>query len=474
MSYKVINQKTQYIIKQLWINLLKSIKGETIDYTKISIKKSIFFLSVPMVLEMFMESIFAVVDIFFVAKLSPEAIATVGLTESIIILVYAIGGGLGIGISAYVARKVGEKKLDEASIYAAQGISLSFFISILISIVGIFFSENLLYLMGASDYIVQNYSIFTTIMLVSNATILLLFAINSIFRSSGNPVISMKVLVLANTLNIILDPILIFGLGPIPAMGIAGAAIATTIGRGIAVIYQIYILLKNKNNLNILISYFLPIKKKILKILKISVPGVGQILIITISWIVLTRIIAIFGSYAIAGYTVALRVFLFFILPAEGIANASATLVGQNLGAKNPQRAEDSVALALKIMVSLLTLLGLIMFLGAEYLIKLFDNTPEVIEYGIICIKIFAIGMPIYGFGMTYSRALNGAGDSISPTKINIISFWIIEIPLAYILAVTLDYGVSGVLSSVIVSELVMGILSFIVIKKGKWKLTQL
>jgi putative MATE family efflux protein len=471
---KIIGKENRWILRGLLLNLLDAIKGKQQDYTQVSIKRAIFFLSVPMVLEMLMESIFAVVDIYFVSKISAEAVATVGLTESVIVLVYAIGIGLGIGTSAIVSRRVGEKNTKDASKYAAQGIFITIITSVLISLVGIFYASDILRLMGAEQSIIDNYSTYATIMITTNATILLLFVINGIFRSAGKPAISMQVLIIANTLNIILDPVLIFGFGPIPALGITGAAVATSIGRGIAVIIQFIILFRSKENINMILNYFIPVWKKIRELLDIAISGIGQILIITISWMVLTRIVAIFGSEAIAAYTIAIRVFLFFILPVDGITNAVATLVGQNLGAKNPERAEKAISLAVKITVSLLTILGVIMYFGAEYFIHFFNNDKEVLEMGVVCLQIFSFGMPIFGFGMVYNRSLNGAGDTINPTKINLLAFIIVEIPLAYILSVVLNIGIGGVLYAVLIADSLMSCLAFLVVRKGKWKLKEI
>lgn len=457
--------------KKLLHNLKEAISGSEQDFTKGSLRKAIFLLAVPMVLEMLMEAIFAVADIFFVAKLGADAIATVGITESLITIVYAIGVGLSLATTAMVSRRIGEKDKAGASRAAFQSIVVGLLISLLISIPGILFAKDLLRLMGASENIYNEMSSYTTIMLGGNAVIMLLFIINAVFRSAGDAAISMRILIIANLLNIVLDPILIFGLGPIPAMGITGAAIATNIGRGLAVVYQFYLLFNGNKRVqltarNIRIHY-----ETIRQLIKLSMGGIGQYLIATSSWIGLVRIISIFGSEALAGYTIAIRVIIFALLPAWGISNAAATLVGQNLGAKQPSRAAKSVWTVGTINVIYMGLIGIILFLIPAPVISLFTDDILVINSGTACLQIISIGFIFYGMGMTMVQALNGAGDTITPTWINFFSFWMLEIPLAYVMAIYLNIGETGVYYAIIIAEAVMTIIAVYYFKLGKWKL---
>lgn len=462
---------TNHKYKKLLHNLKKAISGSEQDFTKGSLRKAIFLLAVPMVLEMLMEAIFAVADIFFVAKLGADAIAAVGITESLITIVYAIGVGLSLATTAMVSRRIGEKDKAGASRAAFQSIIVGLLISLLISIPGILFAKDLLRLMGASENIYNEMSSYTSIMLGGNAVIMLLFIINAVFRSAGDAAISMRILIIANLLNIVLDPILIFGLGPIPAMGITGAAIATNIGRGLAVVYQFYLLFNGNKRVqftarNIRIHY-----ETIRQLIKLSMGGIGQYLIATSSWIGLVRIISIFGSEALAGYTIAIRVIIFALLPAWGISNAAATLVGQNLGAKQPSRAAKSVWTVGTINVIYMGLIGIILFLIPGPVISLFTDDILVISSGTASLRIISIGFIFYGMGMTMVQALNGAGDTITPTWINFFSFWMLEIPLAYVMAIYLNIGETGVYYAIIIAEAVMTIIAVYYFKLGKWKL---
>lgn len=457
--------------KKLLQNLKEAIAGTEQDFTKGSLRKAIFLLAVPMVLEMLMEAIFAVADIFFVAKLGADAIATVGITESLITIVYAIGVGLSLATTAMVSRRIGEKDKAGASRAAFQSIVVGILISLLISIPGILFAKDLLRLMGASENIYNEMSSYTTIMLGGNAVIMLLFIINAVFRSAGDAAISMRILIVANLLNIVLDPILIFGLGPIPAMGITGAAIATNIGRGLAVMYQFYLLFNGNKRVQLTVRNIRIHYETIRQLIKLSLGGIGQYLIATSSWIGLVRIISIFGSEALAGYTIAIRVIIFALLPAWGISNAAATLVGQNLGAKQPSRAAKSVWTVGTINVIYMGLIGIILFLIPAPVISLFTDDDTIIRSGISSLQIISIGFIFYGLGMTMVQALNGAGDTITPTWINFFSFWMLEIPLAYVMAIYLNIGETGVYYAIIIAEAVMTIIAVYYFKLGKWKL---
>ena len=458
-------------IKSLWKDILESISGTDKDFTSEKLSKAILLLAIPMVLEMIMESIFAIADIFFVSKLGPDAIATVGITESLLTIIYSIGMGLSMATTALVARRIGEKKPYRASVAAVQSIIVGAVVSLVIGIPGMIFAKDLLRLMGANSEIIEHGSIYPSILLGSNIIIMLLFIINAVFRSSGDAAISMRVLLLANGANIILDPLFIFGLGPIPAMGIKGAAIATTTGRGIAVIYQFYVLLKGNGRIKIFKKAIRINLKIMYDLIKISLGGIGQSIIATSSWIGMVRIIAIFGSSALAGYTIAIRIILFVLLPSWGLSNAAATLVGQNLGAKKPQRAERAVWTTGYVNMLFLSIVSLIFIIEPYFFISLFIDNAEVIATGAKGLRIVSIGFIFYAMGMVMIQAFNGAGDTRTPTKINIISFWIIEIPLAYFLANLYGFNELGVYMAIIVAESIMTSIAMWLFKKGKWKL---
>lgn len=454
-------------------DILESISGTEQDFTEGRLSRAIFLLSVPMVLEMVMESVFAIVDIYFVSRLGPDSVATVGLTESVITIVYAIASGLSIATTSIVARRIGEKDSDRAGRAAFQSIITGVFASLIISIPGIIFASDIMRLMGANDNIVNELSSYTRIMMGGNIIIMLLFIMNAVLRSSGDAAISMRVLWLGNIINIILDPCLIFGWGPFPEMGIAGAAIATTTGRGIAVFYQLYLLFFGKRRVKILREHIRINYRLIGQILNISLGGIGQNLIATSSWIGLVRIVSIFGSEAIAGYTIAMRIIIFALLPSWGISNAAATLVGQNLGAKKPERAERSVWLTAVVNMILLGIFGIVMVLFPDPFIHFFIKDTAVVESGIPGLRIVSIGFVAYALGMVLVNAFNGAGDTLTPTRINIVAFWIIEIPLAYLLAVKSGLDEKGVFVAIVIAESIMTLLSLYFFRKGKWKLNK-
>lgn len=457
--------------KKLLLNLKEAIAGTEQDFTTGSMRKSIFLLAVPMVIEMIMEAIFAVVDIFFVAKLGADAIATVGITESLITIVYSIAVGLSIATTAMVSRRIGEKDKKGAGRTAFQSIITGTFVSVLIAIPGILFAKDLLMLMGASENIYSNMSSYTTIMLGGNVVIMLLFIINAIFRSAGDAAISMRILIIANALNIVLDPILIFGFGPIPALGITGAAIATNVGRGLAVLYQFYVLFNGHKRVQLTISNLRIHFATIRQLIKLSLGGIGQQLIATSSWIGMVRIISIFGSEALAGYTIAIRVIIFSLLPAWGISNAAATLVGQNLGADQPDRAAKSVWSVGKVNVVYMGLIGVVLFLFPSSILRLFTDDIAIITSGISSLQIISLGFIFYGLGMVMVQALNGAGDTVTPTWINLFSFWLFEIPLAYLMAIRFNIGENGVYYAIVIAEIVMTLAAVWFFRLGKWKL---
>ena len=457
--------------KKLFNDLKEAIAGTEQDFTKGSLRKAIFLLSVPMVLEMMMESVFAVVDIYFVSRLGADAVATVGITESVITIVYAIGIGFSMATTAVVSRRIGEKKPKEAAKAAFQSIITGFFVSVFIAIPGIIYASELLQLMGASESIHSEMWGYTALMLGGNVVIMLLFIINAIFRSAGDAAISMRVLWMANIINLILDPLLIFGIGPFPELGVMGAAVATNTGRGLAVVYQFYLLFSGKGRVKLSVKDISVHFETIKQLVKLSLGGIGQNIIATSSWIGLMRIISVFGSEAIAGYTIAIRVIIFALLPSWGISNAAATLVGQNLGAKKPDRAEKSVWATGKVNMVFMGAVSLILILIPSFFIRLFIDDINVIASGSLSLRIISFGFIAYGLGMVLVQAMNGAGDTVTPTKINFFCFWLLEIPLAYLLALNFGYGETGVYYSIVVAETTMTIAAFWFFKRGKWKL---
>ncbi len=431
-------------------------------------------LSIPMVLEMAMESLFALVDVFFVSQVSPEAVATVGLTESVITLVYAIAIGMSTAPMAMIARYVGEGDHSQASKVVLQAVYLAIGISLLIGIPGYFFASKILAGMGGSEELIASGTGYTQVMFASNIFIMLLFLLNGIFRGAGDAHLAMRALWLANGINIVLDPILIFGWGPIPAMGVQGAAVATTIGRGLGVAFQLYLLLKGASFVRLYLKE-LQIQFSIMrKLLKIALNGALQFLIASASWIVLMRIVAQFGSEAVAGYVIAIRLIIFTLLPSWGIANAAATLVGQNLGAGHPDRAATSVWRAAYFSMIFLASVAAIYFFGASTIVYFFTDDPAVVDAGILSLRIFAISYALFAYGMVIGQAFNGAGDTRTPMIINLICFWAVEIPLAYFLALYAGWGLAGVCWAIAGSETLMTILSIILFRQGKWKTVEI
>ncbi len=460
--------------RSLWRALQEAIRGTDADYTQIDLKKAIFLLAVPMILELVMESTFAVADIYFVGKLGPSAVATVGLTETYLFLLYSISMGLAMAVTAIVARRVGEKDPELAGKSAVQSILLAALISLPFALAGIFFAKDLLSLMGADLWSLEHGYHYTQWMLGANVVIVLLFVINAIFRGAGDAAVAMKVLWIANGFNIVLDPLLIFGWGPIPALGLEGAAIATTIGRGIGVSTQLWVLAKGSKHLKVQLNQ-LKFELKILgNIIKTSLGGIGQMIIATTSWIFLMRILADVGSEAVAGSTIALRIMLFTLMPAWGLSNAAATLVGQNLGAGQPERAESSVwKIGLYNMIFLIAV-SFIYFFFRNELMEFFSDDAEVIAIGSEWLMILSFSYFIYGWWMVAVQAFNGSGDTRTPTKINFVFFWLIQIPLSYWLAIYLDWEHSGVFWGVFISETAVGIFTLWLFKQGNWKKTKL
>ncbi|MFY0644343.1 MAG: MATE family efflux transporter [Bacteroidia bacterium] len=456
--------------RKIWNALGDAIRGTSEDYTKISLKRAIFLLAVPMILELVMESTFAVVDIYFVGQLGPSAVATVGLTETYLYILYSVAMGLSMGVTAIVARRVGENEKKKASKTAAQAILLSILVCLPFALAGLFFSKDLLQLMGADEWSVEHGYKYTMWMLGGNGIIVLLFVINAIFRGAGDAAIAMRVLWIANGFNLLLDPLLIFGWGPIPAFGIEGAAMATNIGRGIGVASQLWILAKGGKHIRLKLKQLRFHGSILLNIIKTSLGGIGQMIIAMTSWIFLMRILSDIGSEAVAGATITLRLMMFTLMPAWGLSNAAATLVGQNLGAGLPDRAEKSVWKIGMYNMVFLILVSFVYFFYSEAMVGLFTDDKKVIEIGAEWMRILAYAYFIYGWWMVSVQAFNGAGDTKTPTWINVIFFWLIQIPLAYFLALKQDWGHSGVFWAVFISETLVGIFTLWMFSRGGWK----
>ena len=417
-----------------------------------------------------MESVFAVVDIAFVSRLGTDAIAAVGITEALVTVLYAVAVGLGMGVTAMVSRRIGSKQTDAAASVTGQAIWIGAVLSIVIGVGGAMYAKEMLTMMGASDNVVATGTGFTSVLLGGSASILYLFLLNAAFRGAGDAAVALRSLWLANGLNIILDPCLIFGLGPFPEMGVTGAAVATTIGRGTGVLYQLWYLFDGRGRLEFQLRHLRIIPSLISRVLLISVGGVGQFLVATSSWIVIMRIVALYGSSAIAAYTIALRMLEFVWLPAWGLGNAAATLVGQNLGAEQAPRAERSAWLAARYNTIFMSVAGVFIVALAPWITELFTNEPEVLAYGTTCLRILGLGFPMYAIGMIITQALNGAGDTVTPTVINLICFWMLQIPLSYWLATTVELGPNGVFLAMVISESLLTVLSVIVFRRGNWK----
>ncbi|WP_343486533.1 MATE family efflux transporter [Allomuricauda sp. d1] len=450
-----------------------AVTGKEQEFTTGSIRKAIFMLSIPMILEMLMESIFALVDIAYVSQVSVNAVATIGLTESVITLVYAIAIGLSMAATAVVARRVGEKDLQGAREAAVQAIFLGVLVALVVGVVGFLYNKEILALMGAEPDLIEEGHGYTKWLIGGNVTIMLLFLINAIFRGAGDASIAMWTLVLSNGLNIILDPLFIFGWGPFPELGVMGAAVATNIGRGTAVLFQLGILFFGWGKIRLLLKDVVLNVKVMFNLVRVSLGGIAQFLIGTSSWVFLMRIMSEFGSEVLAGYTIAIRVMMFTLMPSWGMSNAAATLVGQNLGAKQPERAEKSVWITGKYNAYFMGLVSLVYLIFAKQIVGWFNATPSVVENGALCLQIIAAGYIFYAYGMVVTNAFNGSGDTQTPTKINFISFWMFQLPLAYVLALVLDFGAMGVFIAITTAEVLLAIIAIAWFKKGKWKTVQ-
>lgn len=460
-------------LSQILSLLKQAFKGEDLDFTQGSMRRAVLLLAIPMMLEMAMESVFALVDLYFVGHLhnSSHAIQTVGLTESVLTVIYSLAIGMSMAATAVVARRVGEKNPEAAGKAGMQAIFVAVCINILISILGLIYATDILLLMGASMETAIQGTPFMRIMMGGSVIIVLLFLINGIFRGAGNAAIAMKSLWIANIANIILCPVLINGLGPIPAFGLTGAAMATTIGRSIGVCYQLYHLFNGKGVLKIKLAYLKPHWEQIKALLKIATPAIFQFVIASCSWIFLAQLVATTGGdHGSAGYQTALRLMMFFMLPAWGMSNAAATLVGQNLGAKQLLRAEQSVMKTAKYIVIYMVIVMLFTFASGRFFISFFTNDKLIQDVAVNALQIMSIGYICYGIGMVLISTFNGAGDTWTPTWVNLFGFWLFQIPLAYVLAKYFELGPTGVFIAIPVAETGIAIAGYILFKKGKWK----
>jgi len=457
-----------------WASIREALRGSHQDFTAGSLNRAIMLLAIPMVLEMVLESLFAVVDVFWVGRLGADAIATVGLTESLLSLIIAVGFGLGMSTTAMVARRIGEKDPADAAVAGVQAIMLGLTTSLLLGVPCWFYAPRLLQLMGASPQIVATGSGYSRIALGGCGAILMLFLNNAIFRGAGDAAIAMRLLWVSNIINLILDPCLIFGWGPFPKLGVTGAALATFIGRSIGVLYQFYRLLRGTERIRILTTQLRLDLGILLRLLRVSLTGILQFAIADVSWIGLVRIISLFGSAALAGYTIAIRIVIFVILPSWGLSNAAATLVGQNLGAKQPERAEQSVWRTGLYNMIFLGSVGVFFVLFAEPVIRLFTNDLAVVPLAVSCLRIISYGNIGYAYGMVMLQAFNGAGDTVTPTIVNFFGFWLLEIPLAYALAVPLHFQANGAYIAIVIAECSIAAAGILLFRRGRWKRQQI
>ena len=473
MSKYVETTSEEAYDNSFWSILKEAIKGSDRDFTKGSIGLAVFLLAVPMILEMIMESIFAVVDVFFVASLGADAVAVVGITESIMFLIYAVAIGIAVGATATVSRRIGEKDPEGAAKSATHAIYMGVGASLLMGILGIIFAPQFLTWLGAEPRVVEEGTLFARLMIGGNCVVVFLFLLNAIFRGAGDAAIAMRVLWFANILNCILDPLFIFGIWIFPELGVTGAAVATLIGRGMGVLYAAYKLFYASQRFQIRASHWLLDVERFKRLFSISWVAVLQYLIGTASWIGLMRVVAGFGSEAVAGYTIAIRVIIFALLPSVGLANAAATLVGQNLGAEQPERAEKSVWKATFYNAIFQTSIGIAFVIFAEPIASIFTSEPEVLAYASDAIRIISYGFFFYAVGMVLETSFNGAGDTWTPTYLNLFVFWLFEIPLAYVLAYNFEMGAHGVFWAITIAFSMLAVVSALLFKRGKWKLKE-
>ena len=453
-----------------WATVKLALTGKELDFTSGPIGRAIVLLAIPMVLEMVMESVFALTDAFFVSRLGIDAVATVGLTEAMISILFAVAVGTGMATTAMVARRIGERDVDGAGVAAAQSIVLGIVLTLLVAVPGVVFSEQLLSLMGGSPELVASGRGYTQVLFGGSATIMLIFLLNAVFRGAGDAAIAMRVLWIANICNIVLDPCLIFGIGPFPELGVTGAAVATTLGRGVGVVIQLWVLFRGSSRIRITLRDLIPRLHVLVGLFRLSLGGILQFLIGTSSWVVLVWIVGGFGSAAVAGYTIAIRLIVFAILPSWGLANAAATLVGQNLGAGQAERAEVSVWRAG--LYNMVFLLGtaIVFIVASGPLIRMFSIEPEVVKFGVSCLIWVSIGYPFYAWGMVMVQAFNGAGDTYTPTVINFFCYWLFQLPLAYVLAHIAGMGPNGVFAAITIAESLIAVVGIVVFRRGRWK----
>jgi putative MATE family efflux protein len=463
-SYTTISQPS------LWSSIREAIRGSHQDFTTGSLNRAILLLAIPMVLEMVLESLFAVVDVFWVGRIGANAVATVGLTESMLSLVFAVAMGLSLSTTAMVARRIGEKDPEGAAVAGVQAIAIGIAVSILLGVPCFLFAPDLLRLMGASPDIVSLGSGYTKIALGGSGVVLLLFLNNAIFRGAGDAAIAMRLLWVSNIINLVLDPCLIFGWRPFPRMGVTGAAVATFTGRSIGVVYQFYRLLRGTERIRILRRQIRLNLGVFVRLVRVSLTGILQFAIAHTSWIGLVRIVSLFGAAALAGYTIAIRIVIFAILPSWGLSNAAATLVGQNLGANQPERAETSVWRTAFYNMLFLGSVGVIFVMFAEPIVRLFTHDPAVVPLAASCLRIISYGNIGYAYGMVMLQSFNGAGDTVTPTIVNFFGFWLLEIPLAYWLAIRVGMHSNGVFYSIVIAEAAIAAASVLLFKLGRWK----
>ena len=458
-------------IRDGWSLFRQAVAGNSdIDYTQGSIGRVTMLLAIPMILEMAMESVFAIVDIFFVAGLGTNAVAVVGLTEAAITMLYALAIGLSMGATAMVARRIGEKNPQAAAVAAGQVIWIGVVVSVVVGLFGIFFAREILHIMGAEEIVIEDGLNYTRLMFGGSFTIVFLFLINAVFRGAGDATIAMKALWLANGINIILDPCLIYGVGPFPELGVTGAAVATNIGRTIGTLYGLYFLFGSYGRIKLSLDEMAMRPGIILSLLRISMGGIAQYLIATASWVFLMQIMSGFGSQAVAGYTIAVRIVMFSILPAWGLSNATATLVGQNLGAGQIERAGLSTWKIARYNATYMALAAILLLFFTRPIAGFFSEDTAVIGYAIRCLQISAYGYAGWGFGMAVIQAFNGAGDTLTPTYINILCFWLLQVPLAYALALPLDMGPEGVFWAVFAADMLCCAVGVLMFRRGTWK----
>jgi len=458
----------------IWGSIREAIRGSHQDFTTGSLNHAIVLLAIPMVLEMVLESLFAVVDVFWVGRLGADAVATVGLTESLLSLVFAVGFGLGLSTTAMVARRIGEKDAPGAAVAGVQAIVIGIATSFAVGLPCWFYAPRLLELMGASPEIVATGSGYARLALGGCGIVLMLFLNNAIFRGAGDAAVAMRLLWVSNIINLVLDPCLIFGWGPFPKLGVTGAALATLIGRSIGVLYQFYRLLRGTERIHVLVAHLRINLGVLLRLLRVSLTGILQFAIADVSWVGLVRIVSLFGSAALAGYTIAIRIVIFVILPSWGLSNAAATLVGQNLGAKQPERAEQSVWRTGLYNMIFLGSVGLFFIFFAEPVIRLFTSDTAVVPLAVSCLRIISYGNIGYAYGMVMLQAFNGAGDTVTPTIVNFFGFWLLELPLAYALAVPLHFQANGAYFAIVIAEAAIAAAGVLLFRGGRWKRQQI